>query len=1154
VGTLSSLAVTGNITAGNANLGNSATANFYIGNGSLLTGITAVSIANGNSNVSIPAANGNINFSAAGNANIFVLTGNGAVLTGNLQTGNGTGGNITGANIISSQTMNASSALNVSGLSNLGPVGNVIITGGSSGQVLTTNGSGNLSWTSISADGISNGNSNVSIAAANGNVTISAAGNANIVTVTGTGVNVAGTSNTTGNIAGGGELNISGNAVFGGNLTVNGNLVYVNVTDLSVSDPIIQLQTGPNGAAPTSNSGKDVGTALNYYDTSAKIAWMGWDTSNAEIAFGANVGISSEVVSFTQLANIRAGNANLGNAVSANFFIGNGSQLTGITAVSAASIANGNSNVTIPAANGNVNISASGNSNVLVVTGTGINVTGNVAANSIQVGNGTGGNVSGVNVLTANTANFSAALNVTGVSNLGPVGNVTITGGTSGQVLTTNGSGNLSWTTVSTAIVSNGNSNVNIPAANGNVNISAAGNANIVVVTGTGVNVAGNMSVTGNVTAGNFVTSGSAGNISGANVITACTFIGNTGNFSTALNVTGTSNLGPVGNVTITGGSNGQYLQTNGSGVLSWATISTSSISNGNSNVNIPAANGNVNISAAGNANIVVITGTGANITGTLNVTGNANAGNIGATGGVFTTVAGSLTTAAQPNITSVGTLSSLAVTGNITSGNASLGNLVTANFFSGVLTTAAQPNITSIGTLGSLAVTGNITAGNANLGNAVTANFYVGNGSLLTGITVSSVSNGNSNLSIPAANGNVNISAAGNANILVVTGTGANITGSLGISSNLAVTGRSNLGAVGNVVITGGTANYVLSTDGAGNLSWVAQSGGGGNGTPGGANTQVQFNDANSFAGNAGFTFNKTTTTVTANNFVATSTANLGAVGNVTITGGTNGLVLVTNGSGGLSWGNVGTAVTVDDFIGSGSQTAFTLTTIPSSVDYTLVSIAGTFQPRSAYSLAGNVLTFTSAPPAAAEIEVTTLAAATYAGPNTGTFINRTYTGDGANANFTVTNGVTANSVIVTENGIVQAPGTDYTVSGANLTFTSAPANSVIIGIREIPAASAGGGSTWANASANVTASANTKYILNTASTAITVTLPAPSFGMEVGVIDGTGNANVNTITVYGNGANIQGSNANMTVNTSRAAFTLVYYNSAQGWLLTNV
>jgi hypothetical protein len=49
---------------------------------------------------------------------------------------------------------------------------------------------------------------------------------------------------------------------------------------------------------------------------------------------------------------------------------------------------------------------------------------------------------------------------------------------------------------------------------------------------------------------------------------------------------------------------------------------SSSNISNGNSNVNIATANGNVTISSAGNTTMT-ITGTGANITGTLNVTGN---------------------------------------------------------------------------------------------------------------------------------------------------------------------------------------------------------------------------------------------------------------------------------------------------------------------------------------------------------------------------------------------------------------------------------------------------------------------------------------------------------------------------------------------------
>ena len=47
-------------------------------------------------------------------------------------------------------------------------------------------------------------------------------------------------------------------------------------------------------------------------------------------------------------------------------------------------------------------------------------------------------------------------------------------------------------------------------------------------------------------------------------------------------------------------------------------------------------------------------------------------------------------------------------------------------------------------------------------------------------------------------------------------------------------------------------------------------------------------------------------TSALTVNNFVATSTASLGAVGNITITGGSNGQVLTTNGSNVLSWTTV--------------------------------------------------------------------------------------------------------------------------------------------------------------------------------------------------------------------------------------------------------
>ena len=67
------------------------------------------------------------------------------------------------------------------------------------------------------------------------------------------------------------------------------------------------------------------------------------------------------------------------------------------------------------------------------------------------------------------------------------------------------------------------------------------------------------------------------------------------------------------------------------------------------------------------------------------------------------------------------------------TDGNIDLGNLAVANYFTGTLTTNAQPNITSVGTLVSLDVTGNLTSGNADLGNLAIANYFSGN---LTGNT----------------------------------------------------------------------------------------------------------------------------------------------------------------------------------------------------------------------------------------------------------------------------------------------------------------------------------------------------------------------------------------------------------------------------------
>ena len=217
--------------------------------------------------------------------------------------------------------------------------------------------------TGIDTSLIANGNSNVSVAA-NGNVTISVAGNSAVAVFTGTGANINGYANVTGNVTAGNvsATDVSGNTLGGtlttadqpnitqvgtlsaltvagnttvGNLTVNGNLVYINVETLSVQDPIIQLQVSNNGQPPVSNTGFDVGTALNYFDSQARVAFMGWDVSNAEFGFGSRTTITNEVVAFDSYGNLRANeylgtSANLaaniiaGGILTDNIFYANG--------------------------------------------------------------------------------------------------------------------------------------------------------------------------------------------------------------------------------------------------------------------------------------------------------------------------------------------------------------------------------------------------------------------------------------------------------------------------------------------------------------------------------------------------------------------------------------------------------------------------------------------------------------------------------------------------------------------------------------------------------------------------------------------------------------------------------------------------------------
>jgi len=139
------------------------------------------------------------------------------------------------------------------------------------------------------------------------------------------------------------------------------------------------------------------------------------------------------------------------------------------------------------------------------------------------------------------------------------------------------------------------------------------------------------------------------------------------------------------------------------------------------------------------------------------------------------------------------------------------------------------------------------------------------------------------------------------------------NNNGSLGGIPNVTFNGNIlSLGDVTKVSILGGDNGYFLQTDGLGNLTWAAGGNGGGNGSPGGANTQVQFNDGGTFGGDAGFTYNKNTNTLTVENITAGNSSDdtVNIIGNVSVTGN---ISLTTNLS---ATGNI----TASYFAGNGS------------------------------------------------------------------------------------------------------------------------------------------------------------------------------------------------------------------------------------------
>ena len=170
-----------------------------------------------------------------------------------------------------------------------------------------------------------------------------------------------------------------------------------------------------------------------------------------------------------------------------------------------------------------------------------------------------------------------------------------------------------------------------------------------------------------------------------------------------------------------------------------------------------------------------------------------------------------------------------------------------------------------------------------------------------------------------------------------------------------------------------------------------------------------------------------------------------------------------------GESWNSVGvgfvitSAATRDEFTGTGACTTFTLTATANTEGSTLVFVDSVFQSNSAYNISNNStsLVFTSAPSNGSKITAYTIGApmgpqgpSGPSGPlggvgtgNPGSFLT-SFTADGSQTVFALNiTPTTQYHTIVFVDRVYQRYSA-YSLSGANLTFTSAPPSAATVDV----------------------------------------------------------------------------------------------------------
>ena len=191
---------------------------------------------------------------------------------------------------------------------------------------------------------------------------------------------------------------------------------------------------------------------------------------------------------------------------------------------------------------------------------------------------------------------------------------------------------------------------------------------------------------------------------------------------------------------------------------------------------------------------------------------------------------------------------------------------------------TPTTVNATNVNVSGAIAnSTNEVTiSSNVKLPSATQIRFYDGANANYTAFRAPASLTANTTFILTDGDGNVDqvLRTDGSGTLSWVDQTGGG-GGSQNLFSTIAVAGQTNVVAdstTDTLTFVAGS-NMTITTDASTDtITFASSGGGGGGGTPGGADTQVQFNDASSFGGDAGLVYNKTTDTLTGVNIAATT------------------------------------------------------------------------------------------------------------------------------------------------------------------------------------------------------------------------------------------------------------------------------------------